>query len=247
VLEIRSIRRPIAAALLFATVLGAESAFAAPECGDVNNSGTVSTSDAQAVLRKAVGQPVMLQCAPSGGISVTGQTTCYDSGGMEIACTGTGQDGELQLGVERAFTDNGDGTITDNISGLIWEKLSDDGSIHDKDTTYTWANASAVKVATLNSQSFAGHNDWRLPNRFELDSLVNLGAASPAVYSVFASGCSASCTISTCSCTRPDHHWTSSSYLAAPLYAWTVYFSAGDTQASSKTVGYHVRAVRGGL
>ena len=61
--------------------------------------------------------------------------------------------------------DNGDGTITDTKTGLMWEKLSDDGSIHDKDTAYTWANAFAVKVATLNGGGgFAGHTDWRVPN-----------------------------------------------------------------------------------
>lgn len=93
----------------------------------------------------------------------TGQTTCYDSSGTVIACSGTGQDGELQKGVARSFTDNGDGTVTDNVSGLMWEKISDDDSIHDKDTTYTWTNAFASKVAMLNSSSFAGHNDWRVP------------------------------------------------------------------------------------
>jgi len=238
-------RGKITAALLVGATLLASSAGAATECGDVNNSGTVTSSDAQAVLRNAVGQPVVLQCAPTGGIAKTGQTTCYDSDGLEVSCDGTNQDGDLQLGASRSFTDNGDGTVTDDGMGLVWEKLSDDGGIHDKDTTYTWANATAGKIAALNSQNFAGHNDWRLPNRFELDSLVNLGAASPAVYSVFATACISNCTVSTCSCTRPDYHWTSSTYLSAPLYAWTVYFSAGDTQASNKTVGYHVRAVRG--
>jgi hypothetical protein len=41
----------------------------------------------------------------------------------------------------RAYVDNGDGTITDSKTGLMWEKLSDDGSIHDWDATYTWADA----------------------------------------------------------------------------------------------------------
>ena len=41
--------------------------------------------------------------------------------------------------VRRRFVDNGDGTITDTQTGLMWEKKSDDGSIHDKDNRYTWA------------------------------------------------------------------------------------------------------------
>jgi hypothetical protein len=62
----------------------------------------------------------------------TGQATSY----------GAGSDGDLQLGVAPGYVDNGDGTITDTKTGLMWEKKSDDGSIHDKDTWYTWSGAS---------------------------------------------------------------------------------------------------------
>ena len=116
--------------------------------------------------------------------------------GTVIPCAGTGQDGELQKGLARAYVDNGDGTITDTKTGLMWEKLSDDGSIHDKDTTYTWANAFAVKVATLNGGGgFAGYTDWRVPNVNELQSLVNYGAVNPAVSPAFNTGCAPACTV----------------------------------------------------
>jgi len=52
----------------------------------------------------------------------TGQTICYDTSGNVISCAGTGQDGEIQAGVawpEPRFADNGDGTITDNLTGLM--------------------------------------------------------------------------------------------------------------------------------
>ncbi|MCZ2110602.1 MAG: DUF1566 domain-containing protein, partial [Dehalococcoidia bacterium] len=105
----------------------------------------------------------------------TGQTTSY----------GPGSDGDLQKGTARYFTDNGDGTITDNMTGLMWEKKSDDGSIHDKDNKYTWGMTSSPYtmngtmvtefLAALNTGSgFAGHTDWRIPNRFELESLLDL-------------------------------------------------------------------------
>jgi hypothetical protein len=84
-------------------------------------------------------------CACGGGggaFPATGQTTCWDSAGTVIPCAGTGHDGEIQAGATLAYTDNGDGTITDDNTGLMWEKLSDDGSINDKDTTYPGPTAS---------------------------------------------------------------------------------------------------------
>src|SRR5436189_5183166 len=90
----------------------------------------------------------------------TGQTTCWDTNGNVIPCAGTGQDGDLRKGAPLSYTDNGNGTVTDNNTGLVWEKLSMDGSVHDVSTTYPWANAFAQHVATLNSTNFAGHNNW---------------------------------------------------------------------------------------
>ena len=55
----------------------------------------------------------------------TGQTTCYDAAGASIACTGTGQDGAHLKGVvwpAPRFTDNNNGTVTDNLTSLIWLK-----------------------------------------------------------------------------------------------------------------------------
>ena len=66
-------------------------------------------------------------------LPATGQTTCWDSNGNAISCAGTGQDGELRKGAALAYVDNGDGTVTDVNTGLVWEKLSHDGSVHDED------------------------------------------------------------------------------------------------------------------
>ena len=87
----------------------------------------------------------------------------------------------------------------------MWKKLSDDGSIHDKDTTYTWTNAFATKVAALNGGGgFAGYTDWRVPNRNELESLVNVGAVNPAVFPAFNTSCAPACTVLICSCTASN-------------------------------------------
>lgn len=243
----------LVAGLLTATALATAYAGTASVCGDVNGNGTITASDALSVLRKAVGQTVDLFCAGAGQPLKTGQTICFDASGTMnavIDCAGTGQDGEFQAGVARSFTDNGDGTITDSTTGLVWEKLSDDGSIHDKDNTYSWSNAFVVKVAALNTGSFAGHNDWRLPNRLELETLLHLGTAQPASYPEFDAGCVPDCTVLTCSCNPTGAaqviFWSSSSYAVASSNAWVVNFSDGHVYPDVKFLGYQVRAVRGG-
>lgn len=240
-------RKTILAAVLTAMVLSAGEAQAdEPVCGDVNDSGSVTVADALFVLREAVGQSPVLQCAPPSLPARTGQTTCYDAVGKTIACMGTGQDGESQTGVVRSFTDNADGTIDDHATGLMWEKLSDDGSIHDHTTTYAWADAFALKVAALNSTGFAGHDDWRLPNIVELESLRNFGAADPSVFSVFDSACAADCAPTTCSCTQASYYWSSTTQLSQSTFAWHVSFLKGTTYPRAKTELGYVRAVRGG-
>jgi len=150
-----------------------------------------------------------------------------------------------------SYTDNGDGTVTDNVTGLMWEKLSDDSSIHDwNNLAYIWADASAVKVATLNTMNagvgFANHTDWRVPNIKELQTLVNFGTSAPATHSAFNSACVPGCTVTTCSCTRSSIYWSSSTYQPAPSYAWRTDFNDGLTDSYDTTGGGYVRAVRGG-
>ena len=55
----------------------------------------------------------------------TGQTSCWDTDGNKISCPNTGEDGEIQAGTNwpsPRFTDTGDGTVTDNLTGLMWLK-----------------------------------------------------------------------------------------------------------------------------
>ncbi|MGH8554808.1 MAG: DUF1566 domain-containing protein [Gammaproteobacteria bacterium] len=116
----------------------------------------------------------------------TGQTTCYDSFGVIIDCDGTGQDGEIQAGADLSYTDNMDGTITDNNTGLMWAKKSGEtvSNIHSVANLYSWQNAFAEHVSGLNTDNFAGYNDWRLPNVKELQSIVNYGSSGARVAGV---------------------------------------------------------------
>ena len=99
---------------------------------------------------------------PACGLLKTGQTTAY----------GTGSDGDLQKGRSRSYTDNGDGTITDNTTGLMWEKKDQSGGTHDWSNAYTWSAPSTFTtnfmdgtitttfLASPNSGSgFAGYTD----------------------------------------------------------------------------------------
>jgi hypothetical protein len=146
-----------------------------------------------------------------------------------------------------SLTDNGDGTVTDNQTGLTWEKKSDDGSIHDKDDRYSWSDAFGVFIAGLNTASFAGHNDWRLPNRYELESVFDLAGGNPAVGTSFDNGCAPACVVAACSCTEPDtEYWSSTTVAPTPAFAWVVFSNGGVNFDHEVFSTASVRAVRGG-
>ncbi|MBY0276414.1 DUF1566 domain-containing protein [Candidatus Binatia bacterium] len=180
------------------------------------------------------------------GLAATGQTTCSSDNGASIACAGTGQDGELRAGAPSALVDNGDGTITDRNTGLVWEKLSDDGGIHDKDTSYTW-QAGFTRVASLNAASFAGYSDWRVPNQKELESIVDYGRSNPAIASAFQNGCTPGCSVTACSCaTSQVYTWSSTTLQDVQNFAWAVWTADGSSVNLQKIADWGVRAVRGG-
>jgi hypothetical protein len=182
-----------------------------------------------------------------GGLPATGQTECRDDVGTVIPCAGTGQDGEVQAGVARSFTDNGDGTITDHATGLMWEKNTDDDSIHDKDTVFTFSGAQG-KVATLNTDGFAGYDDWRVPNVIELMTLLDFSATTnPRVFPEFNDSCVAACDLASCSCTRASEYWSSSYHPSNLTWGWSVRMDTWNPAQNPKAAAFPVRAVRGGL
>ncbi len=75
---------------------------------------------------------------------------------------------------ESDFVDNGDGTVIDLASGLMWQR-ADDGA------TYDWEEALAYAEGLV----LAGHDDWRLPDAKELQSLVDYSRNHPALDPIF--------------------------------------------------------------
>ena len=195
---------------------------------------------------------------PPPAFPATGQTTCWDVGGNPAPCSGTGQDGDTQTGATLSYTSNADGTITDNNTGLVWEKktycteeaTNDPTPNHCYLNIYTWRSAFNY-VAALNAANFAGHNDWRLPNVKELQSILNYQNVAPGVSSEFntcgSTAGSGSCTQSGFGQVNVAAYWSSTSYVGLPGWHWCVDFSGfpGGINCTSLAFAY-VRAVRGG-
>jgi hypothetical protein len=170
----------------------------------------------------------------------------------EKVAHGAGSDGALRPGAIRSYTDNGDGTITDNTTGLMWEKKDLAGGMHDLSATYTWSTGShnmdgtivSTFLAALNAGSgFAGHTDWRIPNRFELDSISDLGTGD--VVEPFSHLCGDGCSSTTCGCqNRGDGYWSSTSYVSNPGSIWWSNNGTHQDEFSAETGARAARGVR---
>ncbi|MDH4163516.1 MAG: DUF1566 domain-containing protein [Nitrospirota bacterium] len=166
----------------------------------------------------------------TGKIPDTGQTICSDSSGTLIACPLTdnplAQDGSYTIDAP-SFTDNVDGTITDSVTGLMWQK-TDDG------TTLNWTSANSYCEGLV--LPVGGYSDWRLPSRMELLTIVDYGKKSPAIDMTFF----------TKTAGVWGHYWsnTSSIFYLNEYYVWYVDFSNGSTSHDKKTGLGAVRCVR---
>ena len=118
------------------------------------------------------------------------------------------------------FIDDGNGTIADTETGLMWQKER-------APETYTWQDA----LKYCEGLDLAGHSDWRLPNVRELQSIVDYGRWNPAIDPVFGAVSS--------------WYWSSSADVYNPDVAWLVNFSDGNVADDGKAHDNYVRAVRG--
>lgn len=169
------------------------------------------------------------------GVPKTGQTGCWWENGSSIVCAGTGQDGEYQAGavVFPRFTTNLDGTVTDNLTGLIW--LQDAGCFGDETWTAALADANTLADGSCGLTDGSEIGDWRLPNVRELHSLIDYGQSLPALTpGHLFSG------------VQSSNYWTSTSY-TSPTLAWGVHFQTGFVNIYGKDSTHYVWPVRGGL
>ncbi len=111
----------------------------------------------------------------------TNQTSCYNSSiGQAVTCTGNGYDADY-AGNQPNYTLSGDGlTVTDNVTGLIWQQSSDinDDGLLDYDDKLFQAEA----VTHCENLTFAGRDDWRLPGIKEAYSLILFSGKDPSGY-----------------------------------------------------------------
>jgi hypothetical protein len=118
----------------------------------------------------------------------TVQRTAYLGGSAPVAKTGQStsygsrDDGELERGImwpTPRFTDNSDGTVLDNLTGLIWTKNATCDGAKDWTSALAYCNALSNGACGLTDGSEAG--DWRLPQIKELQSLIDYGEYTPAL------------------------------------------------------------------
>ena len=170
-------------------------------------------------------------------VAKTGQTTCWNSSGTVVNCLFTGQDGAVQKGVSVSprFTDNADGTVKDNLTGLIWLKNANCFGMQNWTTALTTANTLASGSCNLSDGS--GARDWRLPNVKELQSLIDFGRFQPALPPGYPfSG------------VQSTIYWSSTTLASYPNNAWYVHLLYdGEVRYSDKEHDfYFVWPVRGG-
>ena len=140
----------------------------------------------------------------------TGQFRCYDSGGREIPCSGSAQDGEYLIGrpcpVPR-FAVDGE-VVQDSLTGLTWTI-----DANPNEFPVDWLEAFEA-TAAMNRNTAFGRRDWRVPNRRELRSLLSHQEARPALpaghpfRNIF-----------------QGWYWTSTTATINPAFAWYVHLA----------------------
>ena len=154
----------------------------------------------------------------------TGIELCYDMS-QEIDCPAPGepfygQDAQYTTN-PMSFTDNVDGTVTDNVTGLMWQEEDDDAA-------KPWRDA----FAYCDYLELAGHTNWRLPNEYEIQGIVDYGQQErPSIDAAYFPDL------------KPSYYWSSSIYTGSTDSAWRVYY-LGNVNYNEITNSMYVLCVR---
>ncbi|PCI64707.1 MAG: hypothetical protein COB38_12395 [Gammaproteobacteria bacterium] len=144
---------------------------------------------------------------------------------------------------DNRYTVNGDGTVTDNQTGLIWMQCTlgqiwNNGVCEGDEVTYNWSEA----LIAAESENFSGNQNWHLPNIKQLSSLVDFSCSTPAsnisIFSFFNVDLTIRIT---------NEYWTSSTVQNESdtnSLAWVIVFFDGVVAPREKTSEYFLRLVR---
>ena len=206
--------------------------------GDFNYNGNVAAEDVTVFLDHFGRSQYNNPCPPDGPAPVprTGQITSYMSG----------DDADLVRGVlwpVPRFADNSDGTITDNLTGLIWLK---NANCFDGDWGEAITGCYNLGEPDCGLTDGSGAGDWRLPNRFELESLLKLEHTNPALPNTTGTGQWSEG--NPFNNVQTDYYQSSSSYPqpTGGTANWSVNMGNGDVNHQPKDSLNYVWCVRGG-
>jgi len=166
----------------------------------------------------------------------TGQTESY----------ATGDDGNLQRGAiwpNPRFTDNGNGTVTDNLTGLIW--LKDANCFGPRSWTNALSDCNSLGAGDCGLTDGSSAGDWRLPNRKELDSLLDFRFYDPALSNTVGTGHWEEGDPFT-GMQLSDMYWSSTTLASSTGGAWGVGMGGGYSGTAGKGSTFSVFPVRGG-
>ncbi len=158
-------------------------------------------------------------------VEKTGQTTTYstyDDGYFEKGFAWPGQ----------RFKDNNDGTVTDNLTGLIWLKNANCFGTRSWYIALSDCNGLASGSCGLNDGSGAG--EWRLPNRFELESLFDMSQKNPVLPSGYPF-----------TDVQSNNYWSGTTRNSNTDDAWYVGLNWGKVLTEGKSYALFLWPVRG--
>lgn len=163
--------------------------------------------------------------ATTGLLPDTGQEACYDNE-QAILCPSSGEPfhGQDAQYLDRlmSYTDNGDGTVRDDVTGLVWQQTHDD-------VYRRWEDA----LAYCEDLDLADQTDWRLPEVHELATIIDYGTHSPSIDTAYFPY------------TFPTNYWTATRYADLSYFSWRIAFNAGAVGTASQGDQYYARCVRG--